>query len=245
MATTMVPPAELLPDVLPTDRLGPTAKPRPPLRDELRTIPTARAAFAVVSLLAMTIGILVAAAWLANPFGYAAAFVLEGAMIVRFNILGHEAAHRLLFRNQRLNDGGRPLAAGLPGLRRLRRLPALAHRPPRRRARPRRARHRRSTSATPSPGTRCAASWCATPSASRGGRTSRACSRRHAATRPARWPAHPRRAGWCSRACAPPSGRPELYLLWLGPWMTVWRVLNRLRAIAEHGGMHALARPPR
>ena len=33
-------------------------------------------------------------------------------------------------------------------------------------------------------------------------------------------------------------GRPELYLfLWLGPWMTVWRVINRLRAIAEHGGM--------
>jgi fatty acid desaturase len=25
-------------------------------------------------------------------------------------------------------------------------------------------------------------------------------------------------------------------LLWLLPWMTVWRVLNRLRAVAEHGG---------
>jgi fatty acid desaturase len=33
-------------------------------------------------------------------------------------------------------------------------------------------------------------------------------------------------------------GRPELYpLLWLLPWMTVWRVINRLRSIAEHGGM--------
>ena len=33
-------------------------------------------------------------------------------------------------------------------------------------------------------------------------------------------------------------GRPELYVfLWLAPWMTVWRVINRLRAIAEHGGM--------
>jgi fatty acid desaturase len=33
-------------------------------------------------------------------------------------------------------------------------------------------------------------------------------------------------------------GRPELYLfLWLLPQMSVWRVLNRLRAIAEHGGM--------
>ncbi|MGZ4681416.1 MAG: fatty acid desaturase, partial [Acidimicrobiales bacterium] len=26
-------------------------------------------------------------------------------------------------------------------------------------------------------------------------------------------------------------------VLWLAPWMTVWRVINRLRAIAEHGGM--------
>jgi fatty acid desaturase len=27
--------------------------------------------------------------------------------------------------------------------------------------------------------------------------------------------------------------------MWLAPWMTVWRVMNRLRAIAEHGGMTA------
>jgi fatty acid desaturase len=34
------------------------------------------------------------------------------------------------------------------------------------------------------------------------------------------------------------AGRPELYLvLWILPWMTSWRVINRLRAIAEHGGM--------
>jgi fatty acid desaturase len=34
------------------------------------------------------------------------------------------------------------------------------------------------------------------------------------------------------------AGRPQLYLvLWLLPWMTSWRVINRLRAIAEHGGM--------
>jgi fatty acid desaturase len=34
------------------------------------------------------------------------------------------------------------------------------------------------------------------------------------------------------------SGRWWLYpLLWLAPWMTVWRVLNRLRAIAEHAGL--------
>jgi fatty acid desaturase len=34
------------------------------------------------------------------------------------------------------------------------------------------------------------------------------------------------------------AGHPWLYpLLWFLPYLTVWRVLNRLRAIAEHGGM--------
>src|SRR5438309_378388 len=34
------------------------------------------------------------------------------------------------------------------------------------------------------------------------------------------------------------AGWPQLYaVLWLLPWMTSWRVINRLRAIAEHGGM--------
>ncbi len=34
------------------------------------------------------------------------------------------------------------------------------------------------------------------------------------------------------------SGHWWLYpLLWLAPYLTVWRVINRLRAIAEHGGM--------
>src|SRR5262249_40107067 len=33
-------------------------------------------------------------------------------------------------------------------------------------------------------------------------------------------------------------GHPWVYfILWLAPFLTVWRVINRLRAIAEHGGM--------
>ena len=39
------------------------------------------------------------------------------------------------------------------------------------------------------------------------------------------------------------AGHPWLYLfLWLLPDLTVWRVMNRLRSIAEHGGMQAVAR---
>jgi fatty acid desaturase len=36
-------------------------------------------------------------------------------------------------------------------------------------------------------------------------------------------------------------GHPFLYLLWFGPYMTQWRVVNRLRAVAEHGGMQRSA----
>jgi fatty acid desaturase len=36
------------------------------------------------------------------------------------------------------------------------------------------------------------------------------------------------------------TGRVWIYpLLWWLPWMTQWRVLNRLRSIAEHGGLEA------
>src|SRR5215203_6537536 len=100
----MVPDPTALPDVLPTGRLGPTAKPRAPLRAELRRIPDLRNALAVVTLLSEALGVLWLAARLHHPLGYAAAFVAEGCLIVRFNILGHDAVHRLLFRNKAVND---------------------------------------------------------------------------------------------------------------------------------------------
>jgi fatty acid desaturase len=31
--------------------------------------------------------------------------------------------------------------------------------------------------------------------------------------------------------------RPLAYVVWLASWCTLWKVSNRLRAIAEHGGM--------
>ena len=32
-------------------------------------------------------------------------------------------------------------------------------------------------------------------------------------------------------------GRPLMYVVWIASWMTLWQFSNRLRAIAEHGGM--------
>src|SRR3954454_16405264 len=51
---TMVPPGELLPDVLPTLRLNGRAMPVRPLRDELRRIPTARNVVTVAMALLQT-----------------------------------------------------------------------------------------------------------------------------------------------------------------------------------------------
>ena len=83
----MVPDPSVLPNVLPTERLLANGKAVPGIRAELRRIPNLRAAFAVVWLWVETLGIIVAAAWLAHPLSYIAAFFLMGRAIVRFNIL--------------------------------------------------------------------------------------------------------------------------------------------------------------
>src|SRR5580765_2788740 len=101
----MVPTTDALPDVLPSERLRANAMPAPAFRDELRRIPNGRNAFTVVSCWLQAAVVVVGAVWLHNPFVWVVAFLLMGRSIVMFNILGHEAAHRLLFRNRRLNDG--------------------------------------------------------------------------------------------------------------------------------------------
>ncbi len=58
----------------------------------------------MIALYAQTIGIVVLAVWLDNWFVWAAAFVLMGRAHAQFAALMHEAAHRLLFRNRKLND---------------------------------------------------------------------------------------------------------------------------------------------
>ena len=99
----------------------------------------------------------------------------------------------------------------------------------------------RSTAATRSPATRCAASSSATRPARPAGSSSRACCAACAsddAGRALAGPAHRRRRSSCSSRSAIALGHPWVYfILWLAPYLTVWRVINRLRSIAEHGGM--------
>ncbi len=109
---TMLPPDELLTDVLPTDRLTVTGMPVPELRVELRKIDDLRNVGTVVATWAQALGTIGLAVWIGHPLAYAAAFVLMGPAFARFAILGHEAAHKLLFTNKRWNDAvGRWLVA--------------------------------------------------------------------------------------------------------------------------------------
>src|SRR5688572_9764112 len=102
--TSMVPEHAVLPDVLPTDRLTPSGMPVPAIRKDLRRIASYRNIGSVALCWAQGIGTVWAAVWIGHPLAYAAAFVLMGPVFARFTSLGHEAAHRLLFRNKRAND---------------------------------------------------------------------------------------------------------------------------------------------
>ena len=76
----------------------------PELRVELRRIADLRNVGTVVATWAQALGTIALAVWIGHPLAYAAAFVLMGPAFARFAILGHEAAHKLLFTNKRWND---------------------------------------------------------------------------------------------------------------------------------------------
>lgn len=235
--TTMVPPAELLPEVLPTERLGPTGMPVPALRADLRRI-NGLANLGSVLLTwgqaALTIGL---AVWIDRPVAYLVAVVLMGPAFARFAILGHEAAHRLLFKSKRMNDlVGKWLLA----------YPAFVPFEVYRRSH---FAHHRDELGPNEPDMNLYSGYPIT-------RASMARKLLRDALGISGWknlkpllralfhkPARPIAlriiaAQLVVLALFSAAGWPQLYLLlWLLPWMTSWRVLNRLRAIAEHGGM--------
>src|SRR3954462_10796562 len=100
----MLPAEADFPDVLPTERLLATGKAVPELRGDLRRIATFRNAVTVVSVWVQIVAILALGVWLPNPFAWLAILIVLGAYHARVAILGHEAAHRLLFPNKRVND---------------------------------------------------------------------------------------------------------------------------------------------
>jgi fatty acid desaturase len=233
----MLPQPDVLPSVLPTERLTPTGRPVPYLREGLRRIPNARNVATVVSLYLQTAAVLGLAVWLHNPIGYVAAFLLMGRAHCQFNILGHEAAHRLLFSNRRVNDVvGRWLLA-YPSFQALD-LYRRAH-----------MAHHRDEFGPNEPDLDLYRGY-PIPKDSFWRKMKRDAlfvsgwknlkPLLKAVLRPSS-----RRLALSILgvqavilAICMAAGHWWVYpVLWLAPWMSVWRVLNRLRAIAEHGGM--------
>jgi fatty acid desaturase len=237
VATTMLPPPELLTDVLPTERLTATGRPVPPIREELRRIPDARNVVTVLGAYVQSFGVITAAIAVDRWWAYLAAFLLMGRAHALLNILGHEAAHRLLFTRKAPNDRVGRWLLSYPSF-----TPFDAYR------RAHMAHHKEEFG--PDEPDLALYNGYPIPFASF----------RRKLTRDALFVSGSKNMKALWRAFRRPQSRPYVRdifathaviaagfglaghwwaypLLWVAPWMTVWKVLNRLRAIAEHGGM--------
>jgi len=235
----MTPDPALLAGVHPTDRITAAGRPTPEFREALRRIPNTRNALAVILLYVQTIAIVVLAVHFDNWFVWIAAFLLMGRAHAQFAALMHEAAHRLLFRNRKINDFVGRWLLGFPSF-----TPIDAYR------RGHMAHHREEFGPDE-------------PDIPlyRGYPISRDSLRRKL-VRDARgstgWKLFKGLLGGVRSdndsirfqaryilatqfvliAIGVALHHPWVYfVLWLAPYLTVWRVINRLRSIAEHGGM--------
>ena len=234
MSRTMVPSADALPDVLPTDRLNERGKPLPPLRNELRRISNPRNVVAVTSTLLQSFGVVIAAAWINTWWSYLLAFVLMVRGHVCLNILAHEAAHRLLFTNRRANDTVGRWALAYPTYQAM-----LAYR------RAHFAHHRDEMgpdepdlalySGYPVP----ADSWRRKLKRDALGISGYKNFRSlyHALRRGQTEAKEILAVQAVMLGTSILFMRPLAYVVWIVSWATLWKVSNRLRAIAEHGGM--------
>ncbi|NBV26965.1 MAG: hypothetical protein EBR99_06605, partial [Actinobacteria bacterium] len=235
--TTLVPQIEDLAEVLPSERLLLNGVAIPELRAEFRRISTWRNVRAVTLAWTWLLGL----AYLGTHGGWLigfACFIAMGPIHVRFAILMHEAAHKLLFRKKWANDWIGKWLVAYPAF-----VPIGLYR------RSHFAHHREEFG----PDEPDIAFYRGYP-----------CEPRDLRRRLLRDAVGI--SGWknfvvllkalTKRASRPlasailgtqlvmavglalVTGRWWSYLVfWWLPWMTQWRVLNRLRAIAEHGGM--------
>jgi fatty acid desaturase len=242
-ARTMIPDPVLLVTPRPDSRVTEIAKPVPEWREQLRRIPSWRNALTVVLLYVLTVGVIALAVWANNLAVWVLAFLAMGPVIARFNILMHEAAHRLLFGNRKINDFvgrwflGYPVFAPIDLYRR-------GH-----------MAHHREEFGPNEPDIPLYSGYPIKRDSMRRKLTRDAIGRTgtklmRGLVRGLRAPnAAIKRQAWSILATQivilglfTLAGHPWLYLfLWLLPDLTIWRVMNRLRSIAEHGGMQASA----
>lgn len=236
----MIPPPHLLPDV-------PSGRPTGTRREELRKVPDLRNAANVASIWVQSFGLIALACWVTPGLPIVAqlgiwslTFLLMGRSFANFSILAHESAHRLLFSNKRVNDFVGTWLVAYPAF-----VPLAIYR------RSHMAHHREEFGPNepdmglyaryPIPRASMRRKLVRDAFGSSGWKnlkgllraltspTSRSVALPIVATQVVVWMGLLAIGGW---------SRWWLYpLMWLAPWMTVWRVLNRLRSIAEHGGM--------
>jgi fatty acid desaturase len=109
-----------------SDRLRSDGRPKPELRAELRQIANGKNLITCLVALLAPIGVVAAVAVLSTWWAVVLAVPVMATLQLRMYIIHHEAAHRLLFSNRRLNDivginvmGWLPLGTGNHGYRRV------------------------------------------------------------------------------------------------------------------------------
>lgn len=237
----MAPAPAILGHQIGSEKIRQDGRPTPEWRSELRHIAGLRNAMTLIVLYAQTIGIIWLSITLHNPFTYVVAFVLMGRSHAQFASLMHESAHRLLFANKSINDFvgrwllGYPSFVNTDGYR----FVHMAHHReefgpnepdialyanyPITRQSFRRKLVRDTAGIT---GVRLMRDQFAV--LFRGDSRSRTTQLKILAVQ------------MCIFAVLAAIGHPFVYFgLWLLPFLTVWRVINRLRSIAEHGGLRA------
>ena len=237
----MVPDPALLTPAHETELVRADGRPQPAFREQLRKIPSWRNAWSVVSVWLQAALILGLAVWWGNPAGYVVAFLLMGRTQAQLASLMHESAHRLLFSDRRLNDFvgrwllGYPAYTSTDAYRRVH----MAH-------------HRQEFGPD-EPDIPLYAGYPISAASFRRklvrdatGQTGFKLFRAQAAgfrssdprVRHTLWKILAVQAVLLGAAVV--AGYWWLYpVFWLLPFLTVWRVINRLRSIAEHGGMDA------
>ncbi|MEO8267153.1 MAG: fatty acid desaturase [Ilumatobacteraceae bacterium] len=232
---TMVPTA--LPVAHETADVRGDGRPTPALREELRRIASWRNAGSVIGLYLQT-GVLV---WLSVRYVWTLplTFLLMGRAFAQFASLMHEAAHRLLFADKGTNDWVGRWVLGFP---------AFTSTDAYRRVH---MAHHRDEFGPDEPDMALYADYPIGPASFRRklirdatGQTGFKLMRQLLGNVRSH-EKRSRRTVWKILAvqavllgAAIVSGHWWLYpVLWLAPYLTVWRVINRLRSIAEHGGM--------
>ena len=237
----MAPTIDSLPRVIDNPSIGTDGRPVPELRAELRRIPSLLNAWSVLWCYGQNILILAAAVHINHIATWLIAFLLMGRMHAQFASLMHEAAHRLLFKHRGANDWvgnwllGFPVIISTPAYRRVH----MAH--------------HREEFGPDEPDIPLYANYPITAESFRRklvrdatGQTGIKLFRnqlrgfRSPDVRVRRTLLKMTLVQVIVIAAFFAVGHPWLYLtMFLLPYFTLWRVINRLRSIAEHGGLRA------